>query len=221
MRDRRLLCSLVLTLTASLAAAQTVDMKDPRRAVGLEDDVRVDAELMQETVSSGSPIGIKCVIENRTSAAIAVSQTVAASYDVSSRTITLSVGTEVPLRGTMPRMIIIASGEKKAFAGSALLQIASAGIGGPFSNDPRSVQIDVNVLRNVVPFRALIERSAGSTQPVAMTDALFDAWLESNDTIALNAVPVRYDGFRGRSRSIADASQAGMDARADLSATHH
>jgi hypothetical protein len=220
MSDRGFLCGLLLTLTASFGSAQTVDMNDPRRAVGLEDDVRVDAQLLQETVSAGSPIGVKCVVENRTSAAIALSQTFSANYDASSRTITLSVGTEVPLHGAMPRMVIIAPGEKKGFTGGALLQVPAAGLGGRFSTAPRSVQIDVNVLRDVVPFRALIVQSSNSSQPVALTDALFDKWLESNDTIALNAVPVRYDGFQGRSRFMPDASQAGMDARANLSSSH-
>ena len=218
MKGRGFSCGLLLTLTASIGTTQTIDLNDPRRAVGLEDNVRVDAQLLEETVSAGSPIGVKCLIENRTSAAIAISQTFSASYDAPSRTITLSVGAEVPVHGTMPRMVIIASGEKRSFAGSALLQAAAAGLQGPFSTAPRSVQIDMKVLRDVAPFRALIDKSASSTRPVALTDALFDKWMESNDTIALNAVPVRY--VRGGSRIMADASQAGMDARVDFSPIH-
>jgi len=201
-----------------LSSAQTIDLSDPRRAVGLDDDVHIDAQLLQDSVSAGSPIGVRCLIENRTRAEIAISQTFSTSYDAASRTITLSVGTEVPVHGAMPRMIVIASGEKRNFAGSALLQIGGAGLQGRFATPPRYVQIDMTVLRDVAPFRALIDQTATSTKSVVLTDALFDKWMESNDTIALNAVPVRFVG--GVSQFMADASQAGMDRRSDVSASH-
>jgi hypothetical protein len=41
-------------------------LNDPRRAVGREDDVRVNAQLLRDTVSPSRAIGVTCQIENLT-----------------------------------------------------------------------------------------------------------------------------------------------------------
>ena len=53
----------VLISTAAAHAAH-VDMKEPRRAVGRDNDIRIDAMLTQETLSAGNSIGVICQIEN-------------------------------------------------------------------------------------------------------------------------------------------------------------
>ena len=91
------LCSVaVATLFFAVAArAAHVDMTDPKRALGRDDDIRIDAALIQDTVSSGSPVGITYQIKNMTEQAIAVADKLCdISYDNESRTITLSVGSE-------------------------------------------------------------------------------------------------------------------------------
>ena len=41
---------------AAAANAASIDMNDPRRALGREGDVRIDAQLVSETVAHGAPI---------------------------------------------------------------------------------------------------------------------------------------------------------------------
>src|SRR6185436_2441155 len=50
-------------LTAAAANAAGIDMNDPRRALGRENDVRIDAQLLQETVSPGTAIAVTYQIQ--------------------------------------------------------------------------------------------------------------------------------------------------------------
>ncbi|HEX6642024.1 MAG TPA: hypothetical protein VF215_12975, partial [Thermoanaerobaculia bacterium] len=82
-----LLAAIVL-IHAAAASAASIDMDDPRRTVGREDDVRIDAQLIQDTVSPGSAIGVTWQIQNLSDSPIAVAEkVVAATYDADSRTI--------------------------------------------------------------------------------------------------------------------------------------
>jgi len=182
------------------AFADSIDMDDPRRTVGRDDDIRVDAQLIQDTVSPGSPIGITYQIENFSATPVAVADKVSdASYDTDSRTITVSIGSEVPRDGKMPHVITIAPGEKKVFRTGVTPTLGAAATRSSLA-PPRYVQIKVTILRNLVPFEQLIARQSTAQ---ALPDDLFDKWFESNDTILLNAVPVRFlarqnpSGFAG------------------------
>jgi hypothetical protein len=201
MISSRLLVSVFATLFVAVpvaAEAAHVDMNDPRRAVGLEDDVRVDAQLIQDTVSSGSPVGITYQVQNLTRQSIAIADKVCAiTYDVDSLTITVSIGSEVPSGGEMPHLTMIAPGDRKTFTAGGILHVATTTVRSPLAATPRFVEIHVNVLRDVAPFRSLIDeqstQAAGAVAPILLSDQQFDKWLESNDTILLNAIPVRYN----------------------------
>ncbi len=176
-------------------------MDDPRRTVGREDNVRVDAQLVQDTVTPGSPIGVTYQIENSSSTPIAIADKVSdASYDVDSRTITLSIGSEVPADGKMPHVVTVAPGEKKIFRIGVTPALGAAATRSSLA-PPRYVQIKVSILRNLAPFAHLIAKQTGTAQ--VLPDDLYDRWFESNDTIFLNAVPVRFSvrrnpgGFAG------------------------
>src|SRR5215212_7819657 len=98
--------SAALLITTAAHAAK-VDMKDPRRAVGREDDVRVDAELAQDTVASPAKVGVTYQIQNLTQSAIAIADKISeASYDADTQTITVAFGAEVPDGATMPHLVI-------------------------------------------------------------------------------------------------------------------
>jgi hypothetical protein len=205
MRSSKLFVTIAVFHVASAYAAH-IDMNDPRRALGREDDVRVDAQLLQETVSSGSPVGVTYRIENLSTEPLAVADKVCdISYDTDSRTITVSVGSEVPKAGLMPHLVTIGAGEKKTFTIGAILHVAAPTMRSPFTAYPRLVQIKVNFLRDVAPFRTLIEQQTRSSASIELTDAQFDQWLESNDTIFLNAIPVQYSA--SIKSGLADASQ--------------
>lgn len=189
------------TAVVSTAAASPggIDMKDPRRAVGLEDDIRIDAQVMQEAVGASSPVTVRYQIHNLTRATIAVADRVAeSSYDPDSQTITLSLGCEVPSGGLVPHLVLIASGQTKTLTGGAVVHVAVPGNQSRFTPRPRLVQVTVNVLRDVSAFEGLIEQPPSKT-PAVMADGLFEKWIESNEPILLNAVPVHWNAGAGRS----------------------
>jgi hypothetical protein len=205
-RTSLLSCLAILTLSVAAAApAETIDMNDPRRAVGRETDVRVDAQLLDEFVSPHSAIRVKYQIANFSPQTIALADKVCdASYDSDSRTITISIGSEVPMNGEMPRLVIIRSGETKTFTAGARPAMNATVSDTPFSSVPRFVQIRVNVLRDIAPFLALIEQQGRGRAPITLSDKQFDQWLDSKESIGLNAMPVRY---RAETSKISDASK--------------
>lgn len=171
----------VLISTAAYAAS--VDMKEPRRAVGREDDIRIDATLAQDSVSASSAIGVTWQIENLTSETIAVADKVVdVSYDNETRTITFAIGSEVP-NATMPHLVMVAPGQKRVLTAGGIAHITIPRVSSPFTATPRLVQIKVNVLRDVKPFAKV-----AFSQPIS--DSLFDTWVETNDSIVLNPLPV-------------------------------
>lgn len=212
MKSFRLLLPLMTTivLLPSAAAADRIDMNDPRRIVGRENDIRVDAQLLHDTVAPGSPVGVVYQVENHSSRPIAIAgKLAAASYDRETATITLAVGAEIPPDGRMPHMEIIAPGEKKVLNVGATPALTVDATDPRFGAAPRYVQVKVSFLRDVEAFATVIARQ-DSRGGAHFPDELFDRWFEAQDTIFLNAVPVR---FSPRSRG-ADASVRG---RADAS----
>jgi hypothetical protein len=188
----------VFLLISSTARAAGVDMKDPRRALGREDDIRVDAQMLQETLSPGSPISVTYQVENLTSEPIAIADKVAdATFDADSQTITVSIGAEIPAGAAMPHLTTIAPGQTRAFRIGASPQILTGDAGkSPWAHVPRFVQIVVNVLRDLKPFANLIAQQAKSAAAPPLPNALFDTWVASVSSVELNALPVRWSNER-------------------------
>ena len=204
MRSTRLLLALsaaIVTLhAAAVSAADPIDMNDPRRALGREDDVRVDATILHETVTSGSPISITYQIQNLTAMPVAIApKSTDVSYDPDTLTITVGLGSEVPADGAMPAITMIKPGEKMTFSAAATPLIPLGASASPYAPKPRYVQLKVSILRDIAPFAAIPAK-----QP--LSDELFDKWLSGNDTILLNAIPVRYTP---RARSSTDVEHRG------------
>lgn len=180
---RRSTLFLVITLVASATHAARVDMNDPRRAVGTDDGVRVDAQLASEFVSAQSLLGVTYQIQNLSPNTIAIADRACeASFDTDSSIVTLSVGAEVPGRGEMPRLVLIHSGERKTFSAGAVVRWSFRA---QRIARPALVQIKVNVLRDATPFVAFAEHQK-------LSDEAFDQWLRLNQSIELNAIPIRY-----------------------------
>jgi hypothetical protein len=55
--------------------------------------------------------------------------------------------------------------------------------------------VKVNLLRDLAPFDALIARQRDASQPL-LPESLFETWLQSNDAIFLNAIPVYWKNSR-------------------------
>jgi hypothetical protein len=194
-----LFAAIVLIHAAAASAAGAIDLDDPRRVVGRENNVRVDALLVQDTISPGAVVGITWQIQNLSDEPVAVAtRLVAASYDADSRTITLAVGAEVPQDGKMPQVERIAPGETKVFRGGATPVLTLVALRTPQAA-PRFVQVKVSILRNLSPFS-----NVNSGQ--ILSDAQFDQWFEANDTIFLNTIPVRFSPRRTSDQSAERAS---------------
>jgi hypothetical protein len=185
----KLFSLLALSFLSPALAAGSIDMDDPRRALGRENDIRIDAQLLSESVSSNGPIGVTWQIENLGQTAVAVSpKEASASYDADTGVITVAIGSEVPGDGRMPDVELIQPGQKKVFRSGASARINPGAIRTRLAAAPRSVQVKVTILRDLEPFLPLIR--TGSNAP--LSDELFDRWFEATDTILLNTIPVHY-----------------------------
>ena len=192
--SKQFLTSAAVVLLAAAAYAARVDMKDPRRALGSDENIRVDAELMQDAIGTNSAIGVTYQIENHSSAPIAIADKIAsASYDPDTRTVVMSIGSEIPTTKTMPHLTVIHPGERRVLSAGAVVHVVIPR--GPFAACPQAVRIEVNVLRDVAPFaQAIAQQTRNATAAVALGNDLFDQWVQSNDSIYLNSIPVRWTG---------------------------
>jgi hypothetical protein len=201
----------VSLIGAGIAAAARVDMTDPRRALGREGDVRVDAELSQDVVSANSPLTVTYQIENLSKSTIAIADKITETdFDLDSLTVTLSIGAEVPPGPQMPHLVTINPGEKRVLTGGALLHVAVPSVRTRWTAVPRFVQVKVTVLRDVTPFAKLIEQQNHTATAVALPNNMFDRWVEGSDSILLNAIPVYWKGDSNRGAAESDRP-AGTD----------
>ena len=207
MKSSKVFLASIVLIHAAAASAGSIDMNDPRRALGRAGDVRIDAQLVRDTVSPNSAIGLTYQIQNLSESPVAIAAKVSdASYDADTRTITVAVGSEVPPDGNMPQMVVIAPGEKKVLQAAATLKLPAQAMRSTFALTPRFVQVKVAIMRNVEPFNALIQSQDGRTKR-RLSDELFEKWFECNDTIFLNSVPVQFVPASGS--GIAEASSRG------------
>jgi hypothetical protein len=169
-------------------------MTEPRRIVGTESSVRVDAQVSADYVSPGAQIPITYEISNQRPRAIAVADQIPeTTFDAESRTFTVNIGAEVPGNTMLPRLIVIEPGEKKAFSTLARVIYTS-----PRSADPRlnaapaAFRLKVNFLSDTEPFRELIGISQVAIADAKLADALFPLWLERNEVVYTNSIPMRW-----------------------------
>ena len=194
----------VSLMGAAVAAAAQVDFRDPRRALGREGDIRVDAELAQDAVSPSSPITVTYQIQNLSKAVVAVADKITdTDFDLDSLTVTLAIGAEIPPGTQMPHLVTINPGEKRVLTAGALLHVVVPNVRTRWTAVPRYVQVKVTVLRDVAPFATFIEQQTRSAAPVALPNSMFDRWVEASDSIFLNTIPVYWkgDGVRGTAES--------------------
>jgi len=196
---------------AGIAAAAHVDMNDPRRALGRDGDVRVDAELAQDSIAPNAPLTVTYQVQNLSNHPIAVADKIAdTDFDTDSMTITLSIGAEIPPGTQMPHLAVIAPGEKRVMTTGALVHIAVPNVHTRWTIVPRYVQVKVTVLRDVSAFASLIDQQSHSVTPVAFPANLFDRWVEASDSILLNTIPVYWQGESHRGTAESD-QPAGTD----------
>lgn len=202
-RSARLL--LIVPLLAACATA-TVDMSEPRRLVGTESSVRVDAEIRGDELGPGIALPMTCVITNGRANTIAVADILPdTSYDPETRTLTVSIGSEVPGEQTLPRLIAIAPGEKKTISANVRASIGMpAQSVNPSRAYPSSIRVKVNFLTDTAPFADLMAMTQKALVDPRRADEVFPLWIESNEVVYTNAIPIRWTAQRERSN---DASR--------------
>lgn len=168
----------VLFFFLCAAAAQAAVNAGEPAAVGTDDGIRVEARLLRDTIGANRTIGITYQIRNLTGTPVSIAEKRCfATYDRESRTIMVSIGSEIPDTASLERLTIVPSGAERTFFVGTPLRAAMSG-SQLLRSGPRYVQIRVNVLREWI------------TPPAA--GELFERWLESNVTIMLNALPIHY-----------------------------
>ncbi len=187
-------CIAVLLL-ASGCAASTVDMDEPRRIVGTESAIRVDAQVIGDSAPPGGTIPVTYEITNQRSTSIAVADIIAETqWDAETNTITVNIGSEVPGNELLPRLIEIRPGEKKTFTAAARLRnLAPMRLGDPLKPPPpASFRLAVNFLGDTEPFRQLIGIQERAVADPKLADALFPVWLDKHEVVYTNAIPMRW-----------------------------
>lgn len=213
MRSSRVFLTAVLigSISSTAALAAHVDFNDPRRALGRDDNIRVDAQLGDDTLSPGALLNVTYQIQNLSPVTIAVADKVSdLSFDIDSQTLTLSLGAEVPTGAAMPHLVTIKPGEKRILTGGAFVHVAVPSQRTPWTAVPRYVQIAVTVLRDVTPFVRLIEQQAQAATAPALPNDLFDRWVENSDSVLLNAIPVHWKNDTRRITAESDRPGGGF-----------
>ncbi|HUF16935.1 MAG TPA: hypothetical protein VMS12_02695 [Thermoanaerobaculia bacterium] len=183
---------LLAMLMVAGCASSTVDRDEPRRLLGRESDVRVDAQMFGNRINPGTIVTINYEIQNFRSEPIAFAEGPAtADLDTSSRTITVRIGAEVPGIPPLPRLQVIGPGEKKSFTTGARMNFLIPDRGEQLSNYPQSLRIRVNILRSVEPFSMLVGPQEGPQDP-NLAEEIFPAWVENIASVTTNSIPINW-----------------------------
>ena len=193
---RWMLAVTTIAVLAGCATTKPVNLKEPRRVVGTDNNVRIDAEIDIDHLSPSQTINLKYDITNQRPMPIAIADIFPDStYDPETRTVTINLGTEVPGEQLLPRLIVVGPGEKKTFVSSARVTIMiPAGAPSPFISYPNALRIKVNFLGDTEGFAKLISIPERAVNDPKLADELFPKWLERNETVITGTVPMRWAG---------------------------
>ena len=188
------IATILATACASVATKTPVDQKVARRVVGTDNDVRIDGEIYGDQLGMAVTIPVKYDITNRRPAPIAIADLIPeTSYDAETQTVTVSIGSEVPGSQLLPRLISIAPGEKKTFSTVARVNLLMPS-GTPAMRFPSAMRLKVNFLGDIAQFEKLIAIKENAINDPKLADELFPKWLEQNETVYTNALPMRWNG---------------------------
>ena len=174
------------------SSTKPVDMSEPRRVVGTESDVRVDAEVYGDRLGPSVTFPLKYDITNNRQTTILVADLIPEStYDPDTHMVTISIGAEIPGEQFLPRLIPIRPGERKSFSTAAHVVIV-ANTASPWVPRPNALRLKINFLGDPKPFEKLISIPERSVHDPVLAAQLFPKWVEGNETVFTNSLPMRW-----------------------------
>ncbi len=167
-------------------------MSEPRRVVGTESDVRIDAEVYGDHLAPQITVPVKYDITNHRGTTILIADLIPEStYDPDTHMVTISIGSEIPGEEFLPRLIPIRPGEKKSFSTTAHVMII-ANTASPWVPRPNALRLKVNFLGDPLPFQKLIAIPEKAVHDRALAAQLFPKWVEGNESVFTNSLPMRW-----------------------------
>jgi len=183
---------LLLFVGIACSSTKPVDMKEPRRVVGTESDVRIDAEIYGDRLGPNITLPLKYDVTNHRNTTILIADLIPdATYDQETHTVTISIGSEIPGEQFLPRLIPIRPGERKSFTTAAHVVIV-ANPGSPWTPRPNALRLKMNFLGDPSPFEKLIAIPEKALHDPVLAAQLFPKWVEGNETVFTNALPMRW-----------------------------
>lgn len=183
--------SLWLVLIAC-TSTKPVNMSEPRRIVGTESDVRVDAEVYGDRLSPNVTLPLKYDITNHRTTTILIADLLPEStYDPETHMVTITIGSEIPGEQFLPRLIPIRPGERRSFSSAAHVVIV-ANPASPFVPRPNALRLKLNFLGDSMPFEKLISIPEKAVHDPELAAQLFPKWVEGNETVFTNTLPMRW-----------------------------
>ena len=191
-RNSRLLVVVAVLVGACSTNTKQVNMSEPRRVVGTESNVRVDAEVYGDRLGPSVTVPLKYDVTNNRPTTILIADLIPeAAYDPDTRTVTVSIGSEIPGEEFLPRLLPIRPGEKKSFSASAHVVIV-ANTASPWVPRPNALRLKINFLGDPAPFEQLIAIPEKAVRDPKLAAQLFPKWVEGNETVFTNALPMRW-----------------------------
>jgi len=174
------------------SSTKPVNMSEPRRVVGTESDVRVDAEVYGDRLGPSVTVPVKYDITNHRQTTILVADLIPEStYDPDTHMVTISIGSEIPGEQFLPRLIPIRPGERKSFSTAAHIVIV-ANTASPWIPRPNALRLKINFLGDPAPFEKLISIPEKAVHDPVLAAQLFPKWVEGNETVFTNSLPMRW-----------------------------
>ncbi len=167
-------------------------MSEPRRIVGTESDIRVDAEIYGDKLGPNITLPMKYDVTNHRQTTILIADLLPEStYDPETHMVTVSIGAEIPGEQFLPRLIPIRPGERKSFSTAAHVVIV-ANPASPWVPRPNALRLKVNFLGDSPAFEKLISIPEKAVHDPGLAAQLFPRWVEGNETVFTNVLPMRW-----------------------------
>ena len=179
-------------LLLACTSTKPVNMSEPRRVVGTESDVRVDAEVYGDRLGPNITLPLKYDVTNHRQTTILIADLLPEStYDPETHMVTISIGSEIPGEQFLPRLIPVRPGERKSFSTAAHVVIV-ANPASPWVPRPNALRLKVNFLSDPNPFEKLISIPERAVRDPELAAQLFPKWVEGNETVFTNTLPMRW-----------------------------